>query len=143
MATRRASVSARDRLLDVAGELFYREGIRAVGIDTIIARAGVAKASLYNHFKSKDELIAAWLERKDAEFSAWFVAAVERRASEPRERLLAVFDALHEWFRTSDFRGCAFLNSCAELPDPSHPARSVIVTAKRRTRDYLRAAARR
>lgn len=107
---------ARERLLDAAGELFYAHGISAVGIDRIIAKAGVAKMSLYNHFDSKDALVAAWLERKHAEWMDWLRSAVEK--SKPPQRPLALFDALDRWFHTSEFKGCAFINVAAEIKDP-------------------------
>ncbi len=105
--------SARDRLLAAADELFYEEGIHTVGIDRVIERAGVAKATLYNVFGSKDELIRAYL-------TARHVARQERiknglaRYETPRERLLGVFDVLGEVFARPGFRGCAFLNASAE-----------------------------
>lgn len=120
-----ARPSARDRLLATASDLFYREGVQNVGIDRIIAESGVAKMSLYNHFKSKDALIAAWLQERDAHWRAWFQAAVERLASDPQDRPLAIFDALREWFEQADFRGCAFINSTVELVNPAHPGYQV------------------
>jgi AcrR family transcriptional regulator len=129
-------LSARERLLDAAGELFYRQGINAVGINAIIARAGIAKATLYQHFASKDELVLAFLERHHERWVAWFTAAVERRAEQPRDRLLVVFDVLAEWFQT-DFRGCAFINTAVETPDPASPIRQAIRAYKQGTRAYL------
>lgn len=117
--------SARDRILEAASQLFYQEGVQNVGIDRIIAESGVAKMSLYNHFKSKDALIAGWLQQRDESWRTWFQATVERSATEPRDRLLAIFDALKEWFEQPDFRGCAFINSTVELVDPEHPGYQV------------------
>src|SRR5579875_3011870 len=111
MATR----SARERLVDVASRLFYAEGIRAVGVDRVIAEAGVAKATLYAHFASKDELVAAYLERQ----SAWWAAAVDGRA-DPRggllARVLTPFDVLAERAASPGYRGCPFINAAAEFP---------------------------
>src|ERR1700748_3886529 len=105
--------TARERLLAAANELFYNEGVHTVGIDRIIEQAGVAKASLYNTFGSKDELIRAYLElRADARR-----AAVERamdKAPPPGDRWIAVFDALEQLFRRPGFHGCAFVNASAE-----------------------------
>ena len=129
--------SARDRILNAASELFYREGVQNVGIDRIIAESGVAKMSLYNHFKSKDALIAAWLQERDASWRSWLQATVERLATEPCDRILAVFDALHEWFDQPDFRGCAFINSTVELADPGHPGYQVCLEHQRAIYDYL------
>src|ERR1700712_2141645 len=107
--------SARERLLDAANELFYAEGVQTVGIDRIIEHAGVAKATLYNTFGSKEELVKAYLENRHAGTTARLLAAVERE-SEPRARLLAVFDAQAEFFGQPGFRGCAFSSATAEAP---------------------------
>ena len=108
--------SARERLLAVANELFYSEGVHTVGIDRIIEQAGVAKASLYNTFGSKDELIRAYLETRQASVAQRITQAVERYST-PRERLLAVFEGQGELFAQPDYRGCAFARASAE----SHP----------------------
>jgi AcrR family transcriptional regulator len=107
--------SARERLLAAADELFYNEGVHTVGIDRIIEQAGVAKASLYNTFGSKDELVRAYLETRQASVAQRITQAVERYDT-PRERLLAVFEGQGELF-TPDYRGCAFIRASAE----SHP----------------------
>jgi AcrR family transcriptional regulator len=107
--------SARERLLEAANELFYAEGVQTVGIDRVIEKAGVAKASLYNTFGSKEELVKAYLESRHAGTTARLRAAVERE-SEPRIRLLAVFDAQAEFFSQPGFRGCAFNSASAEAP---------------------------
>ena len=130
--------SLRERILDAASELFYRHGIRAVGVDTLIARSGVAKMSFYKYFASKDALVVAFLTRRDERWRAWLRAAVERRATEPRARLLAVFDTLDEWFRSPEFRGCAFVNAASELADRAHPAYRAVVEHKQRVEAYLR-----
>ena len=135
--TQSSRSSARDRILNAASELFYREGVQNVGIDRIIAESGVAKMSLYNHFKSKDALIAAWLQERDETWRTWFQTTVERLATEPCDRILAVFDALHEWFDQPDFRGCAFINSTVELADPNHPGYQVCLEHQRAIQDYL------
>jgi AcrR family transcriptional regulator len=133
---RAPTLSARERLLDAAGDLFYRQGINAVGINAIIARAGIAKATLYQHFASKDDLVLAFLERHHQRWVAWFTQAVEERSDDPRERLLAVFDVLAVWFQ-DDFRGCAFINTAVETPDPSSPIRRAILGYKQGLRAYL------
>jgi AcrR family transcriptional regulator len=133
----RSSDGARNRLLGAADELFYRRGIRNVGIDEIIAKAGVAKASLYNHFASKDDLILAYVQRRDEEWWSWFREQVENRASTPSKRLLAVFDVLAEFVAQSTFRGCAFQNTSIELADRAHPAHRAVVASKRAMRSYL------
>jgi AcrR family transcriptional regulator len=138
----RPALSPRTRILDAASELFYRDGIRAVGIDTVIARAGVAKASLYHHFRTKDELTAAVLRRRDERWRKWFAQTVEARASSPSAQLPAIFDVLAEWFGTDDFRGCAFINAAAEFRDAGHPVRTAVKEHKRAVLDYLRHLAR-
>jgi AcrR family transcriptional regulator len=110
-----AGPSARERLLAAASELFYDEGVHTVGIDRVIERAGVAKASLYNTFGSKDELVRAYLEQRHAGILARITRYVERYAG-PRERLLGVFEAQGELFAEPGFRGCAFVSASAESP---------------------------
>lgn len=117
---------AAERVLRTASEMFYEEGIRVVGVDTLAERAGVAKMSLYKNFGSKDELVVAYLRNRDERWRVWFEDAVERRADSPREKLLAVFDAYGEWMERESLRGCAFINAFAEIPDPAHPAREVV-----------------
>lgn len=133
--------TVRDRLLEAGIELFCRDGFMAVGVDAIIERAGVAKMSLYQNFGSKDGLIAAVLERRHHEWRLQFQEAVQRLAATPRAQLLAAFDALSESMARSDYRGCAFSNAVAELADPSHPARRVIIEHKDWLRDFFRATA--
>jgi AcrR family transcriptional regulator len=119
MAVREASTarpSARERLLASANELFYNEGVHTVGIDRIIEHAGVAKASLYNTFGSKDELVRAYLESRQVSVTQRIMAAVDRYDT-PRERLLAVFEGQGELFAQPGYRGCAFARASAE----SHP----------------------
>ncbi len=116
--------SRRDHLVDAAVKLFYQNGFHATGIDTILDEAGVAKMTLYHHFKSKDELILAALRRRDEMWRNSFERAVERVTQNPRRRLLAIFDALEAWFR-GDFCGCMFINASAEFgrcDDPIHEA---------------------
>jgi AcrR family transcriptional regulator len=114
--TSRVRPSARERLLAAANELFYNEGVHTVGIDRIIEQASVAKASLYNTFGSKDELVRAYLEIRHANVVQRITQAVERYDT-PRERLLAVFEGQGELFARPDYRGCAFARASAE----SHP----------------------
>ena len=117
--------SKREQLVDTALALFCRHGFHATGIDRIIAEAGIAKMTLYKHFRSKDELILAAMRRHDESFRNWFMRRVESLASAPRARLLAVFDVLEEWFAEDDFTGCMFINAAAEYgghEDPIHAA---------------------
>ena len=107
--------SPRERLLDAAGELFYAEGVQSVGIDRVIERAGVAKASLYSTFGSKEQLVCAYLDARHAQILGRLRAAVEA-VEDPVERILAVFDAQAQLFRTPDYHGCAFTAAAAEAP---------------------------
>ncbi len=130
--------SRRDHLVDTALELFGRDGFHATGIDRILAESGVAKMTLYKHFKSKDELILAALRLRDERWRNWFMRAVEGRAKEPRARLLAVFDALGEWFADKDFTGCMFINASAEFADHGNPIHGAAAENKRLVMGYLR-----
>jgi AcrR family transcriptional regulator len=113
---------ARERILASAYELFSRRGIRAVGIDEVIERAGVAKATLYRHFPSKDDLVLAFLARREQLWTReWVEAEARRRGSTPDEQLLAIFDAFDEWFHADDFEGCSFINVLLETADLEHP----------------------
>jgi AcrR family transcriptional regulator len=112
---------ARERILEAAYDLFSRHGIRAVGIDAIIDRSGVARMTLYRHFPSKDALVLAFLERREERWTQnWLQREVEKRSEDPRERLLAIFDVFHGWFRRGDFEGCSFINVLLETADPTH-----------------------
>ena len=113
---------ARQRIVETAERLFYAEGIRAVGIDRIIAEAEVAKMTLYNHFPSKDDLILAVLEFRETQVDEMFAKAIERHLRKEMNKLEAFFAALKDWFKSPGFRGCSFINARVELADPSHPA---------------------
>ena len=106
------SLPARDRILATASRLFYQDGLRATGIDRIIAESGVAKMSFYRHFPSKADLVRAFLEARHRAWMTWFADAVERRIES--QGLAALAGALGEWFAQPDFRGCAFINTVAE-----------------------------
>ncbi|MCI2419908.1 TetR/AcrR family transcriptional regulator [Saccharopolyspora sp. K220] len=125
------------RVLDVAADLFYRQGIHAVGVEAIAAEAGVTKKTLYACFGSKDQLVTAYLVERDQRWRAWLKRWVAEHATAPREELLAVFDALEAWMAREDFRGCGFVNALAEIPEPTHPARDVIIGQKRWMREYF------
>jgi AcrR family transcriptional regulator len=112
---------ARERILATAYELFSRRAIRDVGIDEMIERAGVAKATLYRHFPSKDDLVIAFLERREERWTlAWVEAEARRRGSTPEEQLLAIFELFDEWFHRDDFEACSFINVLLEM-GPAHP----------------------
>jgi AcrR family transcriptional regulator len=113
-----APVDARERILEAAYALFSRNGIRAVGIDAIIERSGVARMTLYRHFGSKDALVLAFLERREERWTkAWLHGEIQRRADSPADQLLAIFDVFDEWFQRDDFEGCSFVNVLLEMSD--------------------------
>jgi AcrR family transcriptional regulator len=116
------AAKARERILAAAYELFSTRGIRAVGTEEVLAKAGVAKSTLYRHFPSKDELVLAFLQRREQRWTRDYVEAEARkRGSTPRERLLAIFDVFDEWFHRDDFEGCSFVNVLLEMGDLDSP----------------------
>ncbi len=130
--------SARDRVLAAASKLFYRDGIHATGVDTVVAESGVTKMTLYKHFGSKVDLVVAVLRDRDAAWMAWMADVVERtRGTEPGCRLLALFDGLDAWFHEAEFRGCAFLKAAAEFPDVAHPVHQQVARHFRNVREYV------
>src|SRR3954470_24395806 len=121
-------LSARERILETAYDLFSRHGTHAVGVDAIVADSGVAKMSLYRNFGSKDELILAFLRRREELWTKdWLQGEVMRRADDPAGRLLAIFDVFGEWFARDDYEGCSFVNVMLEVTDPDHPVRQASV----------------
>jgi AcrR family transcriptional regulator len=112
----RPTSGARQRILDSAYGLFSRRGIRAVGVEELIARAGVAKATFYHHFPSKEDLVLAFLEQREQLWTKdWVETEAKRRGNTPEERLLAIFDLFDEWFQRADFEGCSFVNTLLEF----------------------------
>ena len=138
MGRARETSEARQRILETADRLFYQDGIRAVGIDCIIAEANVAKMSLYKHFPSKDDLILAVLRHREEGVLKFFRSATERHAKKTKNPLRAFFAALKEWFETPGFRGCAFQNAAVELADPTHPGTGFVRGHKQRFAEFLR-----
>ncbi|WP_144635235.1 TetR/AcrR family transcriptional regulator [Bordetella genomosp. 13] len=134
---------AADRIRKSARELFYHHGIRAVGVDAIVAEAGVTKPSLYRSFSSKDELAASYLRDYEGEFWARLDATVARHPGDPRAQILAYFSGLTERTRTPGcYRGCGLSNAAVEYPEPDHPARQVAVAHKQELRRRLAGMAR-
>jgi AcrR family transcriptional regulator len=114
--------STRDRLIEAAMTLFYQQGFHAIGLDQILEEVGVTKTTFYNHFESKDDLILAVLEMRDArEREEWVQIMRAKGGDDPRAQLLALFDLLDDWFNESGFRGCMFMNAAAEFPSPNDP----------------------
>ncbi|OXI80950.1 TetR family transcriptional regulator [Burkholderia sp. AU33423] len=127
----------RERILQTASELFYREGTRAVGVDLIVAQAGVAKTSLYRYFTTKDDLIEAFLLREDADFWAHWDAVAAQYRRTPREELDAQLQWIGERIARPGYRGCPQINIAAEYADGNHPARKVAVAHKQELRRRL------
>ncbi|HKB03796.1 MAG TPA: TetR/AcrR family transcriptional regulator [Gemmataceae bacterium] len=139
MGPKRESRSgAKQRILETADRLFYQDGIRAVGIDRIIAEAEVAKMTLYAHFSSKDDLILAVLHYREEQVMEFFRSAMERHGRRTKDKLRAFFAALKKWFESPGFRGCAFQNAAVGLADPAHAGTRFVRDHKRRFADLLR-----
>ncbi|VWD15396.1 TetR family transcriptional regulator [Burkholderia lata] len=133
----RNAPDTRERILQTASELFYREGTRAVGVDLIVGQAGVAKTSLYRHFTTKDDLIEAFLLREDADFWAHWDAVAAQYRRTPREELDAQLQWIGERIARPGYRGCPQINIAAEYADGNHPARKVAVAHKQELRRRL------
>jgi len=129
--------TAEEQLLDAADRLYYEKGIQAVGMDEVRGTSGVSLKRLYQLYPSKDELVQAVLRRRDHRIRA-DLAGYTGSPTDPAERVLAVFDYLYDWFRQPDFRGCAFINSFAELGPSSDGVADVVRTAKQALADHLR-----
>ena len=132
-----AGSAVRDRLLDTAADLFYREGVRAVGVDLVVERTGVAKTSLYRHFPSKDDLVAAVLERDDQNYWAYWERNAKTHTENPSAELTAHIQWIAQYIGRPEFRGCAFLNVATEFPSPDHPARRIALRHKSELRRRL------
>jgi AcrR family transcriptional regulator len=137
-APRRDEPSARERLIEAVGELFYREGVRAVGVDTVSERSGVSKSSLYRTFASKDELIAAFAEDQNRRYWAWWDETVQAHPRAPRRQVEALLTGVARQIGSPGFRGCPFINLAAELADSQHPALAVTCGNKQEVRARLR-----
>jgi AcrR family transcriptional regulator len=112
------AAGARTRILDAAYDLFSRRGIRGVGIDAVVAQSGVSRMTLYRHFRSKEGLVLAYLECREQRWTqGWLQVEVQRRATLPQERLLAIFDVFDGWFHEDGFEGCAFINVMLETAE--------------------------
>jgi len=132
------SDDVRDRILRTASALFYQRGVRAVGVDLVVAEAGVAKTSLYRHFRTKDDLIAAFLEREDEDFWKSWDSFAELHKTDPQSELEVQLDWIAERVGRPNYRGCPQLNVAAEFPDSDHPARRVATAHKQELRRRLK-----
>ncbi|WP_193198780.1 TetR/AcrR family transcriptional regulator [Nostoc sp. MG11] len=131
------SSHARQQILETASELFYQKGIQHVGINEVIAASGVAKRTLYRWFTSKDLLIEEVMKYRALQWLRWFETAVSERGNTPKERLLATFDVLREWYSSPNFRGCPFINAVLEIADASHKAHQVSVDLRESIRQII------
>src|SRR6266851_102941 len=131
MASPRAKQPMKERILETADRLFYLQGIRAVGVDTIAAEIGISKRTLYNHFPSKDALIAAYLARR--------LTPVKPSGLPPEDQILGDFDRLERAFASRGFRGCPFVNAVAEIGEKKHPANAIAIAFKEQRRLWFRA----
>ena len=111
----------RDELVRKALEIFYRNGFHATGMDMLVAETGISKTSMYKHFRTKEELILAALRLRDENFRNWLFRRMDELGATPREKLIAIFDALDEWFAQREFRGCMFIKASAEYQEKEHP----------------------
>jgi AcrR family transcriptional regulator len=135
--------TGRERLVAAAIELFYRQGFNAVGVDQIIAAAGVTKTTFYKHFDGKDDLMVAAVQRRDEwESQAWNRAVHERAGDDPLQQLRCMLDVLDHWFNAPDWGGCMFTSAAFEFPNPHDPVHQVAAAHKRALRDQFRDIAR-
>jgi AcrR family transcriptional regulator len=137
VATATPEKPARERIFDVAKDLFYHRGIRAIGVETIVAEAGATKMSLYRTFPSKDDLVVAYLEDRNAVYWAWWDRTIAPHEGNARAQIRALCEALAVKLRRPGYRGCPFTNAATEFPEPDHPARAVAEANKQEQRRRL------
>ena len=126
----------RDELVDIASRLFYEQGFGATGIKQIIETAGIAKGTFYSHFSSKEEVGVAWLKKRHTLWNDWLQKKLDEGKS-PKGKILALFDFLEQWMQESNYRGCAFLNTLSEFPDPTNPMRQEIEAHKKGLKEAI------
>jgi AcrR family transcriptional regulator len=137
-ASARGGSDVRDRILETASALFYRRGVHAVGVDLVVEEAGVAKTSLYRHFGTKDDLVAAFLAREDEDFWSTWDRATQKHVGDPGAELDAQLEWIGERIGRPGYRGCPQINVAAEFAEPEHPARKVAAAHKREMRERLK-----
>ncbi|AFY41651.1 TetR/AcrR family transcriptional regulator [Nostoc sp. PCC 7107] len=137
MISQNLSGNANKKILETASRLFYEQGYHVTGINQVIAEAGVAKASFYHHFSSKEELCIAYLQKRHQDWFSWLQQQVEQH-EDNQERLLSLFTFLECWLPNSNFRGCAFLNIASEFPAPDSKIRLLVINHKSVLQDYIR-----
>ena len=127
----------KDELIEKALLVFYDNGFHASGMDLIANKTGISKTSIYKHFRTKDDLIIAALKRRDDDFRDWFYQRIKELADTPKGQLIAMFDALEEWFETPGYRGCMFIKASSEFQDPKHPIHIASADHKRALEKHL------
>src|SRR5271170_1425575 len=127
-----SEISARERILKAADELFYKEGIRVSGVDTIIEQSGIAKTTFYRHFPSKDALIVAYLEEREKKYWQDVRTLMSKNVESPRQQLIDIFEFIKLFLSQPRNRGCPFINCAIEFPDPTHPGHQIALSHKRR-----------
>lgn len=133
----------RDELVQKALQAFYRNGFHATGMDMLVAETGISKTSMYKHFRTKEDLILAVLRLRDERFRNWLYRRMEELADTPREQLVAMFDALKEWFGEPGYKGCMFIKASAEYQDGNHPIHKQSADHKRMLESHITELARR
>ncbi len=137
-ATEKPTSAKRDHLVDTALELFTEGGYHAVGIDTVLARAGVAKMTLYNHFASKEDLIVAALDRMAGQSALGLEKALAAAGDDPKAKLMAMFDSMETWFRSKEFRGCIYIKAAGEYPKKKDKPHQAALAFKQARLELLR-----
>jgi AcrR family transcriptional regulator len=131
------TASKKEELIDKALEVFYREGFHATGMDRLVAVTGISKTSMYKHFKTKEDLILATLERRHKYLMTLIIDRTDERADTPAARLIASFDSLKDWIAGGRFQSCMFIKASSEFQDPSHPIHKISADHKRTLQDYF------
>lgn len=131
----------RDELVQKALKAFYRNGFNATGMDMLVAETGISKTSMYKHFRTKEDLIIAVLRLRDEHFRNWLYRRMEELAETPRDQMIAMFDALEEWFDEPGYRGCMFIKASSEFQEASHPIHQQSADHKRMLENHMRALA--
>jgi AcrR family transcriptional regulator len=137
MRTKSSQSNTREKIIDIAADLFYERGIYAVGVDEIVAQAGIAKMTLYNYFISKDQLVLAVLQRNEDRWWGWFDSAIKRLGKSPKKRLIAIFDAIEEWFEEDAYKGSPFVNARIQVSNSMYPIYFSTDEFRQRLREYI------
>ncbi len=131
----------RDELVQKALNAFYQNGFTATGMDMLVKETGISKTSMYKHFRTKEDLILAVLRLRDEQFRNWLYRRMEELANTPAQQLIAMFDALEEWFAEDGFKGCMFVKASSEFQDSNHPIHKQSADHKRMLETHVTALA--